>query len=181
MGCIYLLEDCNGNGYIGKTKNLKQRLIEHKRKTNKCSSRLLNNFECLVIEEFDDEDDLDNAEQFYYDLYKGLYGDKIVNRCRPLQTQKEQTKRWRETHKEHMKEYRQTHKERIAEEKKEWYEKNKDKLAERKKEYYKINKNKIAERIKQKITCECGSVINYGEKTPHSKSKKHQNYLSNNN
>ena len=197
MGCIYLLYDDNGNGYIGKTTNLKQRLRRHKHKLdNECRSRLLNNFECLVIEEFDDENDLDDAEQFYYDLYKGLYGDKIVNRCRPLQTLKEYYENNKGRIANYKKEWRETHKEQIAEEKKKWYKKNKDKLAEEYKEYYKINKEQILERIKeyreknkerilerdkQKITCECGSVINYGEKTRHSKSKKHQNYLSNNN
>lgn len=86
MGCIYLLYDDKGNGYIGKTKNIKQRIRTHKHKTNRGRSRYLDNFEYLVIEEFDDEDDLDNAEQFYYDLYKDLYGDKLVNGERPLQT-----------------------------------------------------------------------------------------------
>ena len=156
MGCIYLLyDDDTGNGYIGKTKNLKHRLIRHKYKKNKSRSRFLNSFECLVIEEFEGQDDLDDAEQFYYDLYKDLYGDKIINRCRPLQTKKEQMKRW--------------------------CEKNKERIAEQKKEYYKKNKNKIAEQMKQKITCECGSVINYGEKSRHEKTQKHKNNLSNNN
>ena len=227
MGCIYLLYDDDGNGYIGKTTNLKQRLIQHKHKLdNNCRSRLLNNFECLVIEEFDDENDLDDAEQFYYDLYKGLYGDKIVNCKRPLQSVKEYYENNKQQIANYKKEWSETHKEQIAEGKKKWYKKNKDKLAEekkkwykinkeqileqkkewykinkeqikeqkkeyrethkeqileQKKEYYKINKEQILERYKQKITCECGSVINYGEKTRHSKSKKHQNYLSNNN
>ena len=30
--CVYLLEDCNGFGYIGSTCNLKQRLKAHKKK-----------------------------------------------------------------------------------------------------------------------------------------------------
>ena len=207
MGCIYLLYDDDGNGYIGKTKRLKRRLREHKQKQNSSRSRFLNNFECLVIEEFDDEEDLDDAEQFYYDLYKDLYGDKIVNGCRPLQQKKE----YRETHKERIKEkqkeYRETHKERIAEEQKEYREKNKERLAEGQKEYrerhkeqreewreknkeqikekdkqkYKKNKERILEQMKQKITCECGSVINYGDKARHFKTQKHKNNLSNNN
>ena len=155
MGCIYLLYDDNGNGYIGKTKNVKERLRQHKQKLDKCRSRFLNNFECLVIEEFDDEKDLDYAEQFYYDLYKDLYGDKIVNRCRPLQTEKEYYKKY--------------------------LEKNKEQKKEQWKEWYKINKEQIAERKKQKITCVCGSVITYREKTRHAKTKKHKNNLSNNN
>jgi len=182
MGCIYLLYDDDGNGYIGKTKNLKQRLRQHKQKLdNNCRSRLLNNFECLVIEEFDDKNDLDDAEQFYYDLYKDLYGDKIINRCRPLQTQKEYNENNKKRITEYKKEWSETHKEQVANSKKKWYKKNKDKLAEQNKEYREKNKNKILERIKQKITCECGSVINYTVKARHEKTQKHQNYLSNNN
>ena len=128
MGCIYLLYDDDGNGYIGKTKNLKNRLVIHKHKGNKSRSRYLNNFECLIIEEFDDEKDLDDAEQFYYDLYKDLYGDKIVNGCRPLQTRRE---------------YRETHKAKIAEVQKKWTKRYKERFKEKKKEYYKIKKEQI--------------------------------------
>lgn len=196
MGCIYLLYDDKGNGYIGKTKNLKHRLNHHKEKTQTCRSIYFDNFKCLVIEEFDNNDELDYAEQFYYDLYKGLYGDKIINRCRPLQTQKE----WRENNKKRIakykKEYYKKNKEQLAEEKKEWYkinkeqileqqkewnENNKKKLAEQKKAYYQNNIEKIKEKMKEKITCECGRVINYNNKSQHIKTKKHQNYLSNNN
>jgi len=198
MGCVYLLEDCNGNGYIGKTKDLKRRLNNHRCSGNETRSRYLDNFKCLVLEQFEDEDDLDNAEQFYYDLYKDLYGDKIVNYTRPLQTRKEwseNTEYYKQYYKnnkeellEKLKEYCENNKEKIKERKKGYYEKNKEKMKEyrennkeqikeRMKEYYKNNK----EKIKQKITCVCGSVINYGEKSQHIKTKKHQNYISTNN
>lgn len=166
MGCIYLLYDDDGNGYIGKTIRLTHRLNQHKQKIDKCRSRFLNNFECLIIEEFDDEYDLDSAEQFYYDLYKDLYGDKIVNRCRPLQQQKE---------------YYKKNKEQILEQRKEYNETHKEQKKEQNKNYYKKNKAKMAEQKKQKITCVCGSVITYREKTRHFKTQKHKNNLANNN
>ena len=122
-GCIYLLEDSDGKGYIGSTCNLKNRLRQHKENKNKCSSKCLKpDFECTILEEFDNEDDLDYAERFYYDLYKNLYGDKIVNRCRPLQTRKE----YNEIHKELYKKYYEEHKAKILE----YYEANKDKILE---------------------------------------------------
>jgi hypothetical protein len=195
MGCIYLLEDCNGFGYIGKTKNLKARLNQHRYKNNnnKSRSRYLNNFECLVLEEFDYEDDLDSAEQFYYDLYKDLYGDKIVNGCRPLQTKNqyyethkehllEHKKEWREKNKEQIleqhKKYYENNKEQILEQLKNYYENNKKRIAERRKHYYENYKEKVSEQKKQKITCECGSVITRQMRSRHAKSIKHQNYLS---
>lgn len=183
MGCIYLLYDDTGNGYIGKTTNLKKRLNYHKHKLNLCRSRFLNNFQYLVIEEFDDEDALDSAEQFYYDLYKDLYGDKIINKCRPLQQHKEYCEKNKERiaqyQKEYNEEYNERHKERLAEQKKEYRETHKERLLEKQKEWRQKNKERILEQMKQKITCDCGSVINYGDKSKHFKTQKHQNYLSN--
>jgi len=266
MGCIYLLYDNEGRCYVGKTNNIENRLVAHRKKSNRTRSRYLNkNFKCEVIVECDDEDELAKLEQTYFDYYKDSYGDKCVNYLRPLQTSKEyyetnkeriteKTKEWRETHKEELKEYyennkekisqqrkewRETHKEELKEKNKEWrethkeqiserhkkyreknkeqiledkkqyyeenkeqilehkkeyyethkeqhnkvskeyYEKNKEAIAKQKKEYRETNKEAIAEKNNQKITCECGSVVRYGEKSRHAKTNKHQNYLRN--
>ena len=56
---------------------------------------------------------------------------------------------------------------------KEYREDNKEKM----KEYQENNKEKIAEKMKQKITCECGSVIRIDGKYQHKKSKKHKAYI----
>jgi len=159
MGCIYLLYDDEGKCYVGKTVDIHYRLNQHKSKSNDTRSRYLNkDYKCDVIVECDDEDELAKLEQTYFDYYKDLYGDKCVNYRRPLQTQKE----YRETHKEEMKEYR---------------ENNKEQHIKVCKEYYAKNKEAIAEKNKQKITCECGSVVRYGEKARHAKSIKHKNYI----
>ena len=206
MGCIYLLYDDNGRCYVGKTVDIHNRLNLHKSKYNRTRSRYLNkDYKCDVIVECDDEDELAKLEQTYFDYYKDLCGEKCVNYMRPLQTQKEYretnkeriaegAKEWRETHKEEMKEYYEknkeqhnkvskeyyeTHKEELKEKNKEYYETHKEQHNKVSKQYYEKNKEGIAEKANQKITCECGSVVRYGEKSRHAKSIKHQNYLRN--
>jgi len=119
-------------------------------------------------------------------------------------------KKYREKNKEKIKGYYKDNKDKIKEQKKEYYEKNKEKLNEKKKKYYEKNKeyykkknkeynkknkekikeqkkeynekNKdiISERKKEKITCECGSIIQKGNNR-HKKTKVHINNLKSNN
>jgi len=189
--CVYLLEDCNGYGYIGSTCNLKRRLGGHKRDNN-CESKLLTKpFNHLVLEEIEDEDNLKFAEQFYIKLYKSLYGDKLLNKVIPLRTNKEYNNDNKDKIREKRKEYNNDNKDKIREKRKEYCLVNKDKIREKRKEYCLVNKDKIREKIKeyrlvnkdkikeycsQKIECECGSTIQLQEKSRHLKSKKHINF-----
>lgn len=45
------------------------------------------------------------------------------------------------------------------------------------KENYTINRNKILEKQSQKITCQCGKVFRYGDKTSHIRTQRHQEYI----
>ena len=164
--CVYLLEDCNGFGYIGSTCNLKQRLRQHKR-NNDCMSKILTQpYSHLVLEEIEDEDNLEFAEQFYIKLYKSLYGDKLLNKVIPLRTEKEWYIENTEKIKANKIKYRNENREKIKQKKKEWYIDNKDKI----KEYR-----------SQKIYCECGSTIQLQEKSNHLKSQKHINFTKHKN
>tara|TARA_R110000803_G_scaffold21011_1_gene53388 strand:- start:5506 stop:6012 length:507 start_codon:yes stop_codon:yes gene_type:complete len=163
MPCVYLLEDCEGNGYIGITIDLNRRLWQHKRNSNDTNSKLLiKPFNHVILEEIDDEDDLAFAEQFYIKLYRVLYGNKLLNMMTPLQTNKE---------------YRLINKDGLADYQKEYRLINKDELADYQKEYIRINKDKIAEYQKEKITCECGAIITKSVKARHERSAKHKNFL----
>ena len=62
-----------------------------------------------------------------------------------------------------------------------YYQDNKDELKQSKKQYQEDNKDKIKEYRKQKVTCECGAIITKRCKTRHIKSKKHQDFIQNNN
>ena len=177
--CVYLLEDCNGFGYIGSTYNLKRRLQQHKcRKNSERSKLLVKPFNHLVLEEFEDEDNLEVGEQFYIKLYKSLYGDKLLNITIPLQTKKE----WRENNRHKLIEYHKEHyiknRERNLNYRKNYYNENKDRVLEQKKNYYNENKDKIKEYRSQIIECECGSTIQLPEKSRHLKTKKHQDFLN---
>jgi len=63
----------------------------------------------------------------------------------------------------------------------EYYTKNREKLVKNKKEYYNKNKEIICEKIKVKVTCECGSICRKDGITEHKKSKKHINFINNQN
>lgn len=86
---------------------------------------------------------------------------------------KEYRKENKEKIKEYHKEYRKENTEKISEKKKEYYEQNKQQILEKAKEYQKENKQQILEKKKEKITCECGCIINKSSKARHLKTKKH--------
>jgi len=67
------------------------------------------------------------------------------------------------------------HKERL----KQYYEKHKEIITERHKQYYEKNKTNILDLRKQKITCECKSIVRRGDFKRHQRSKKHQDFLNN--
>jgi hypothetical protein len=74
-----------------------------------------------------------------------------------------------ENNKEKIKEYRENNKEKM----KEYRENNKEKIKEYNKEYSENNKEKINKRQREKITCECGSIITKKCIPRHIKTKKH--------
>ena len=89
------------------------------------------------------------------------------------ETQQAIGKAWRENNKDRClvrdKEYRDKNKEKIAE----YYENNKEQILEKRRKYYQMNKEKILEKEKEKITCECGCIVNKYALTRHKKTQKH--------
>ena len=65
--------------------------------------------------------------------------------------------------------------------KQEYYKKNKKEILQKLKNKYEKNKDKIQEERKIKIECECGGKYTKTHKARHLKTKKHQNYINNNN
>ena len=111
---------------------------------------------------------------------------------------KEELKKYMENNKEHLKEcanlYRSNNAERIKAAKKETYAQNSENYAKKAQEYYLKNvevikekhKNywsengqKINEKRKEKVTCECGTVLSKWNMTKHVKTNKHISYLNN--
>ena len=65
----------------------------------------------------------------------------------------------------------------ILEKQKQIYNENRDKIIERVKQNYNENRDKINRNRKQKMTCECGCVVNKGDISKHRKTKKHNDLL----
>jgi hypothetical protein len=79
---------------------------------------------------------------------------------------------YRDNNKEKITEYRDNSKEKI----KEYRDNNKEKIKIRNKNYRDNNK----EKMKEKITCECGSIIKKVDKSTHEKSIKHCQFIQQN-
>ena len=74
---------------------------------------------------------------------------------------------------EYFKKYRNDNKEKLKEKSRDYNERNKEK----RKEYYLKNIKIINEKAKEKIMCECGSVITKQHLARHKRSKKHQKFI----
>jgi hypothetical protein len=81
---------------------------------------------------------------------------------------------------EYHKQYHINNKDKLAEKHKQYHINNKDKLTEKHKEWYEKNKQDILEKQKEKIICECGAESTKSHISRHRKSKKHINFISNN-
>ena len=91
------------------------------------------------------------------------------------------------------KKYCENNKEKILEQKREYHKQNKEKISEKKKEYREKNKEYIKQQKKKdyekkkeqgksdSIECPCGGTYSYCSKARHFKTKKHQNYINENN
>ena len=140
MGFIYLLYNEKGEGYIGQTRNIKNRIARHRSPCgDSSSSKLLGDFEWLILEEVEN-DCLNDYEQYYYDLYKN---DGLVNRCRPGNTQAEYHKIYQKNNREKVNEANRKSAEKHKETKRLWLlNRDKEQRNARERELYKIRKLK---------------------------------------
>ena len=216
MSYTYLLSDKHGKRYLGKTSNLEQRLDTHRsdiKIQGKCSSRELDiDFTYEILEEVrcDGRDGRDGrdvllaeAGQKWYDICRVRYGDKLVNKNRPLNTQKqyneqhiedlneyrkkyyiehiekikERVKKYQAEHtdevREYNKKYQAEHAEALGEHKKKYRAVHREKTKEYNKNYRDINSVELNKRLSEKFTCECGGTFSLWNKSRHEKTKKH--------
>ena len=149
MGSVYLMSDGILN-YYGSTKDrLSDRLTCHKAPTNNCSTKLMNKDKMTIVE----VERVEELEQLKIRENWFIKNNECVNKHAAITSKEEKLAQHRA----------------------------------RSKKYYEANKQKCYEadvrsRIKRgeydKITCECGSIMNKGEMTRHKKSIKHINYLN---
>ena len=158
--------------YVGSTTDFAKRKYSHKSACNNRNNKKhhynvyqfirdngsWDNWQMVEIERYQATDklDLEKRERYWLeDLNAGL------NSHVPTRTKKE-----------YMKQYCEDNRDRIANQRKgymkQYREKHKEHIAEYHKEY----------RKKEKIVCECGSVIRRDKKARHERSKKHQKYIA---
>lgn len=153
-------------------------------------------FEVLGKGIYDNENDVYKTEREWIEKY-----DNTLNNQIPSRTKKEYQQTYRDENKEEYlkkcKEYnnkrKEEHskyyldnKEKIQEYKKQHYLKNKEKIQEYKRQHYLKNKEKLKQKarddynkIKGKVTCVCGSNILNINLKKHYQSKKHKNWVLN--
>jgi len=175
------------DSYIGSTSNLELRKQKHEYDCMDGTSKVyqfirenkgFDNFEFEILEdniEFNHKKELHKIERYYIEELKSNLNSQI-----PTRTPKEYRKEYREKNKDKIKEYYEiirNQTEKRKEYAKMYDKKYKEENKEKKKELDKIyrEKNKI------NINCNCGSIISKLNYSTHCKTKKHLQYIENNN
>jgi hypothetical protein len=170
--------------YIGSTKNFKFRKRDHKSACDNSESKDYNlkvyiyirdhngwtNFNMNVIEtgEYESKIEAHMRENELIEIHKSN-----LNMIRAYRTEEQK----KEQNLKDNKKYHQSNKEK----KEKYYQDNKEKLKKQTKKYRDDNKDIIRKRKNEKIECECGSKHNYGAKSRHIKTIKHQTFIQTNN
>ena len=169
------------------------------------------NFEFEILEdniEFNEKKQLLKIERYYIEEFQSSLNMVIPTRTQKewikenkdkvkeyeklrhkTEKRQEWIKKYREENKDRIKEYdkikskefRENNKERLKEYKKNHYENNKNKISEKSKKWYQENKNELLQKMKIKTKCICGSEITKVHYIRHCKTKKHLQYIENNN
>jgi predicted GIY-YIG superfamily endonuclease len=174
--------------YVGHTTDMRKRKWQHKTACNNETDKHHNlnvyqfirnnggwdNWDMVEIERFEaiDGNDARKKERYWIEELKAT-----LNITIPTQTKKEYYESHKEIINEKHKNYIKNNFEIIKEYKKEWREENKESILEYHKEWYEKNKEIINENKKEKITCECGSLIRKSDLARHKQSKKHINLI----
>lgn len=172
------IKDC----YVGKTKDFKNRIKNHKSKCNNENSAQYNfklyqfirengnidNWNIIEIEkdEYDDKEACLRERYWFEELNANL------NSEIPSRTQKEWSKQNNKINREKQNEKLQIWRNNLTNEKRK-------EINERRKEKDKEYRDKIRDKLNEKFVCECGGKYTKTGKSKHLKTKLHQEYLLN--
>ena len=206
-GKIYQIVDVGFNKcYIGSTtESLSRRMARHREHYNaylagskrkfersmmlfdefgvdNCRIFLIKNFACNDRQELEREEGreiLENLDkcvnknvvgrtrkEHYYENQERLLQEKKKHRIDNLQKYKEKDKR-----------YAEKNKDKISARRKEAYQENKEEINERNKQNYQKNREKYLAYQRQPFHCQCGTTCVLNVKARHFRSKKHQDWL----
>jgi len=193
-GRVYKIITTEGNEcYVGSTFNTtRDRFRMHKDNFKKNDKGVV----CSVFKMFDKYGmdkckmvlikEYEVVDRRHLEVYETLWIKKLkaINKLQPCggilrkEQQRQIGKKWRDENNEQIvertKQYYEDNKEIIAERQKQYYEDNKEIIAEREKRYREKNRDIIREKAKEKITCECGSIIRKDSLSKHKRSIKHK-------
>ena len=198
LGIIYLIKHktCDDKKvYVGSTNNLKKRINIHRHDCNNEKRKNynyklyqylrenggFNQYEFIILECYvcNFKHELLCKEDDYIKMYPNNLNTFRAYLTRQEYKKKniEQKKIYYEEHKklinEYQKKWREQHKNKIFEYAKKYREEYKKEIYEKNKKYRENNKEKLNEQSKEKITCECGSIVRKSDIAAHRKSLKH--------
>ena len=167
--------------YVGSTTDFTRRKAEHKRVCNNANGKKYNTkiykmirdnggFDCFkmtIIKEFpcnNKQEALTEEDRCIREMKSNM------NAIRTIIPQEE-----REIY---TRLYYERNRNELVEKRKQYDRINKEKIAEYQLQYRQLNKDKLAQQQKQKITCECGSVILKYILSKHKRTKKHLDLLN---
>ena len=114
-----------------------------------------------------------------HDHTTGLFRKIVCHRCNAMDSYINHPNGYTEQdRKEYQQEYRRANKQKKIEQGKEYQRANKERIKEYNQAYQRANKERIKERDKEKIECECGSIVCRGVISRHNRSIKHIEYLN---
>lgn len=179
--CIYKLvhfDDLNDeNIYIGHTINMVQRKHDHKCNCNNPNRKEHNYKKYQFIRE---NGGWDNWRMILVEKYPCNDVHEAIARERYWKKELKSTLNVREPGRT-VSEWYQDNKESLKLKQKDYHYQNKQYRNQNSIRKYHENKEEIKKYVREKITCECGSVICRDSMTKHRKSIKHQEWLKNNN
>jgi len=204
--CIYKIV-CNDINitecYVGSTTKFSTRKNQHKTNCNNENGTKYNvyvyqfirdhggwdNWDMLEIEKYEcnDNNELKARERYWIEELKAVLNQRIPTRTKDeyYNDNKEQIdnykKQWVDENKDRLKEYRKqrriNNKEKDNENNRQRYLLNKDIILQRNCQRYQDKKEEILQKQKEKIECECGSVVRKADICKHNKTKLHQAFI----
>jgi len=174
--------------YIGSTTDFTRRKYDHKSNCNTTTKTEYNykvyqfirenngwdNWNMILVENFPCESklELNKRERYWIETMESKLNCRI-----PSRTDKEYYNDNRQVIIENKKIFYQDNKDKIKEYQKEYRDKNKELINENNKKYQIKNDNKIKEQAREKVQCECGSIVSKDFLTKHRKRPKHLKLL----
>ena len=188
-GKIYKIVDVGFNKcyYGSTTEPLSKRMERHKKsckqflETGKIDTMVrvlfseygVENCKIILVEDFPCE----NKEQLLKQEGEHIRNNECVNKQIAGRSHKEYHDEYHDYFKQKRKDYYAKHREYYALRSREYREQHKEEIQERRKQSYKDNRDKILLNQKRPFTCECGATCVWNVKARHFRSKKHQQFL----